>query len=93
MPIIRKHLDAWRCSTVLFTILRIILFFLQAPWECKDEPGVEQFFLGEVGKVDEAEKILSISFFSDGKSVDYSWNDQETTKILKVNDVNAGVLF
>ena len=64
-----------------------------APWECEDEPGVEQYFLGEVGKVDEAEKTLSISFFSDGKSADYSWNDQETTKILKVNDVNAGVLF
>ena len=64
-----------------------------APWRCTDESGVEKYYLGEVGEVDGTEKKVSISFFSDGKSVDYSWNDQETTKILKVNDVNAGDLF
>mmetsp|Transcript_2696 Transcript_2696/g.9648 ORF Transcript_2696/g.9648 Transcript_2696/m.9648 type:complete len:407 (+) Transcript_2696:381-1601(+) len=64
-----------------------------APWECADQSGVEQYLLGEVGKVDEAEETLSISFFSDRKSDDYSWYEREMTNILKVNDVTAGVLF
>jgi len=64
-----------------------------APCEFVDQPGVEHYLLGEVGKADEAEKTLSITFFSDGESADYSWYDQETTKILKVNDVEAGALF
>ena len=68
-----------------------------APWKFVDQPGVEQYLLGEVGKVDEAEKTLSITFFSDGEPADYSWSDpkttKETTKILKVNDVTAGDLF
>ena len=62
-----------------------------------DQPGVEHYRLGEVGKADEAEKTLSITFFSDGEAADYSWYDpkttKETTKILKVNDVTAGDLF
>ena len=49
--------------------------------------------LGEVGKADEVEKTLSIKFFSDGKWDDFSWYDQDTTKILKVNDVTAADLF
>jgi hypothetical protein len=68
-----------------------------APYEFMDQPGVEHYLLGEVGKADVAEKALSITFFSDGESADYSWHDQkttiETTKILTVNDVTAGVLF
>ena len=57
------------------------------------ESGVEHYLLGEVGKVTEAEKTLSITFFSDGESADYSWYERETTNILKVNDVTAGVLL
>lgn len=49
--------------------------------------------MGEVGEVDQTGRKLSVSSFSDSVSVDYSWDDQETTKILKVNDVNAGDLF
>ncbi|CAL6331541.1 unnamed protein product [Bathycoccus prasinos] len=68
-----------------------------APYEFVDQPGVEHYLLGEVGKVTEAEKTLSITFFSDGESADYSWYDpkttKETTKILKVNDDTAGDLF
>ena len=68
-----------------------------APYEFVDQPGVEHYRLGEVGKADEAEKTLSITFFSDGEAADYSWYDpkttKETTKILKVNDVTAGDLF
>jgi len=64
-----------------------------APYEFVDQPGVEHYLLGEVGKADEAQKTLSITFFSDGESADYSWYDQETTNILEVNDVTAGDLF
>lgn len=71
--------------------------FVAAPYKFVDQPGVEHYLLGEVGKADVAEKALSITFFSDGESADYSWHDQETTKettkILKVNDVTAGDLF
>jgi hypothetical protein len=58
-----------------------------------DQSGVEHYLLGEVGKADEVEKTLSIKFFSDGKWDHFSWSDQDTTKILKVNDVTAADLF
>ncbi|CAL6327613.1 unnamed protein product [Bathycoccus prasinos] len=61
-----------------------------APWRCEDESEVEKYYFGEV---DGTEKKLSVTFFSDGESTDYSWDDQETTKILKVNDIKAGDLF
>ncbi|CAL6332769.1 unnamed protein product [Bathycoccus prasinos] len=58
-----------------------------------DEPATVNYYLGEVGEVVGAENKLPISFFSDGVSTDYLWDDQESMKILKVNDVNAGDLF
>ncbi|CAL6338555.1 unnamed protein product [Bathycoccus prasinos] len=61
--------------------------------ELADQSGVEHYLLGEVGKSDEVAKTLSIKFFSDGKWDDFSWYDQETTNILKVNKVTAGDLF
>ena len=64
-----------------------------APYELVDQSGVEHYLLGEVGKADVVEKTLSIHFFSDGESDDFSWRDQDTTNILKVNDVTAGDLF
>ncbi|CAL6339104.1 unnamed protein product [Bathycoccus prasinos] len=64
-----------------------------APYELADQSGLEHYLLGEVGKADEVEKTLSIKFFSDGKWDDFSWYDQETTNILKVNKVTAGDLF
>ena len=64
-----------------------------APYNLADQPGVEHYLLGEVGKVDEVEKTLSINFFTDGESDDFPWHAQDTTKILKVNDVTAGDLF
>ena len=44
----------------------------------------EQYLLGEV-QVE--------NFFSDGESDNFPWHAQDTTKILKVNDVTAGDLF
>ncbi|CAL6334467.1 unnamed protein product [Bathycoccus prasinos] len=64
-----------------------------APYELADQSGIEHYLLGEVGKADEVEKTLSINFFSDGKSDDFSWYDQDTTNILKVNNITAGDLF
>jgi hypothetical protein len=58
-----------------------------------DQSGVEHYLLGEVGKADEVEKTLSIKFFSDDKWDDFSWSDQDATKVLKVNDVTAADLF
>ena len=60
-----------------------------APWRCTDEPGVEKYYLREIRKVDGPEQKLSITFLSDGLSLDQSWNDQETTRILKTNDVKV----
>jgi len=54
-----------------------------APWQCSDVPGVEQYFLREVGNVNRTEKKLLVTFFSDGIPSDYSWDDPETRKILR----------
>ena len=61
-----------------------------APWQCSDEPGVEQYFLGEVGSVNRSERKLSVTFLTDNVPSDYSWDDPETGKILRVNDAKAG---
>jgi len=64
-----------------------------APWQCSDEPGVEQYFLGEVGSVNRSERKLSVTFLTDNVPSDYSWDDPETGKILRVNDAKTGSLF
>ena len=40
-----------------------------------------------------AAKKFFIVFFCDGKTVDYRWHANETTNILKVNDLNTGSLL
>jgi hypothetical protein len=61
-----------------------------APWQLGDVSEGETYLLGEVG---EAREKFSATFFSDGLSSTYSWDDRETTKILKVNDINTGELL
>ena len=63
---------------------------IAAPWQLNDVSGGETYLLGEVGETGEK---LSATFLSDGLSSDYFWDDQEMTRILKVNDVNTGDLF
>ena len=64
-----------------------------ALWQCLDEGGVDKYFLGEVSKVAHLERRFSVTSLSDGALFDYSWDDEEMTKILKVNDVKFGDLF
>jgi len=62
-----------------------------APWQLGDVSEGVTYLLGEVGEV--RENHLSATFFSDGRPSAYSWDDRETTKILKVNDINTGELL
>ena len=64
-----------------------------APWECTDEPGAVQYFLGEVRNVNRSERKLSVTFLTDNVLSDYSWDDPETGKMLRVNDAKTGGLF
>ena len=55
--------------------------------------GVEEIFhIGEVGAVSASTERLSVKFFSDDDTCDYEWDDKETLKIVKTNDLSVGGL-
>ena len=58
-----------------------------SPFVSSDDPGVSVLHLGEVV---EAEKLLSITFFHDSKTVEHDVKDSTIASFLKVNDLNTG---